>query len=498
MSTFQKMNTLFAKSLLTVAGILLSGLLWYLSNGLNGDFWYLLWVAPLPILLISFHSSTKQIFFFSFLAYLIGRLSWFNYLVTVATLIPAIILTMALPLFFALIMVLTRKMLANTNSWYAVFAFPVFFTAFEWLLIRFSPDGTAASIAYSQSNVLPFIQIASITGILGITFMSTFIPSAIAWAWHFRREKIKLLPLTGIALFLIVSVFLYGFIRINTIPKTDEVTAGLVVLDEKTHNTDKLDFQNELEHSGNYALEISKLSARGAKLAVLPERAMNIHKETDSASVNILTSCAIHNQVGIITGYTNFKKEAPYNSALAINEQGNVTMDYNKIHLVSGLEDKFVPGNTLGLFAFRNFKLGTAICKDLDFPEYIRQYGRAKVVILCVPAWDFVVDDWLHSRMAILRGIENGFSVVRTARLGRLTISDPYGRVNAEANGSKGEATTLVGQVSLHRIDTFYTHYGDWFGWVIIIAAMGFLIYTHVTTKVFGQVKNSPDRLNIL
>jgi apolipoprotein N-acyltransferase len=127
--------------------------------------------------------------------------------------------------------------------------------------------------------------------------------------------------------------------------------------------------------------------------------------------------------------------------------------------------------------------LGTAICKDLDFPEFIKQYGKNKAVVLCVPAWDFVVDDWLHSRMAILRGIENGFSVLRTARLGRLTISDPYGRLHAEANCSNGKATTLVGEISLNRIDTFYTQYGDWFGLVIIISALSFLLLTIIKRR---------------
>jgi apolipoprotein N-acyltransferase len=483
MGTFQKIKTVATKRVLIIASILFSGICWYVSNGLNGDYWYLLWVAPIPILLISFNATAKQTFFISFFAYLIGRLSWFGYLITVATLIPAIIFTLALPLIFAFIIVLTRIMVVKTSSWYAVFAFPVFFTAFEELMIRFSPDGTAASIAYSQSNFLPLIQIASITGILGITFMVTFIPSALAMGWHFRKEKTKLLALIFTASILIVSVFLYGFNRINTIPITEKSTVGLVVLDEKMHKMGNLNFQNELEHTQNYISEISKLATQGAKLIVLPERAINVNKETDSATIEILSTCARQNHISIITGYTNFKNETAHNSALAIDEQGKIIMDYNKTHLVTVLEDEFVPGNKLGLFTFRNFQAGAAICKDLDFPEYIKQYGRNKVVFLCIPAWDFVVDDWLHSRMAILRGVENGFSEVRTARLGRLTISDAYGRLNAEANCSNGKSTNLVGQIALARIDTFYTQHEDWFGLLMIITTISFILLITIKSK---------------
>jgi apolipoprotein N-acyltransferase len=308
------------------------------------------------------------------------------------------------------------------------------------------------------------IQITSITGILGVTFITTFIPSAMAMGWYFRKEKTKLLPLIFIAPILLVLIFLYGFIRINNIPKTDMATVGLVVLDEKMHKMGNLNFQNELEHTKNYALEISKLAAQGAKLIVLPERAINVTRETDSSIICILSTCAKQNHVSIVTGYTNFKNETAHNSALAIDEHGIVTLDYDKVHLVRAMEDEFVGGNKSGIFTFRNSQSGIAICKDLDFPEYIKHYGSSKVTFLCIPAWDFVADGWLHSRMAIMRGVENGFSEVRTARLGRLTISDPFGRVNAEANCSNGKATTLVGQISLYRIDTFYTQYGDWFG----------------------------------
>lgn len=66
-----------------IAAVVLSGLLWYISNGLHGDYWYLLWIAPLPILLVSFESSAKEVFSLSLIANLIGRLSWFSYLVNV-------------------------------------------------------------------------------------------------------------------------------------------------------------------------------------------------------------------------------------------------------------------------------------------------------------------------------------------------------------------------------------------------------------------------------
>jgi len=140
------------------------------------------------------------------------------------------------------------------------------------------------------------------------------------------------------------------------------------------------------------------------------------------------------------------------------------------------LESQFTPGSEIGLFKFCGMPAGTAICKDLDFPDYIKKYGTNKVNFICIPAWDFVVDDWLHSRMAILRGVENGFSEIRVARLGRLTISDYYGRVTSEANCSNGQATALVGKVSTVKKNTFYDRFGSWFEIIIAAAAVYFLL----------------------
>jgi hypothetical protein len=48
--------------------------------------------------------------------------------------------------------------------------------SFEYIVFIFSRDGTAASIGYTQSNYLFLIQIASLTGLLGVSFLISFIP----------------------------------------------------------------------------------------------------------------------------------------------------------------------------------------------------------------------------------------------------------------------------------------------------------------------------------
>ncbi len=120
---------------------------------------------------------------------------------------------------------------------------------------------------------------------------------------------------------------------------------------------------------------------------------------------------------------------------------------------------------------------GVAICKDMDFQQFILGYSKMSPAVLYVPAWDFVQDGWLHARMAILRSVEGGFSLVRNARQGRLTVSDWRGIVIAEANSESGTPTYLLTKISVEPHPTIYARAGDWFGTVCLFAAAGFLFF---------------------
>jgi apolipoprotein N-acyltransferase len=95
--------------------------------------------------------------------------------------------------------------------------------------------------------------------------------------------------------------------------------------------------------------------------------------------------------------------------------------------------------------------------------------------VLLVPAWDFEVDGWLHSRMAILRGVEAGLAVARVARCGRLTLSDDRGRVVAEASAEARDAE-LVGDLPVRDTRTRYAQWGDWFAWLNVAGLLLLLI----------------------
>jgi apolipoprotein N-acyltransferase len=157
---------------------------------------------------------------------------------------------------------------------------------------------------------------------------------------------------------------------------------------------------------------------------------------------------------------------------------------YSKHHLVPVFEDRFTPGTETTLLGTSG--VGLTICKDNDFPALLRQYGARDAQLLLIPAWDFELDGWLHSRMAILRGVESGFAIARSARAGRLTLSDDRGRVLAEASSEQG-AAQLVGSIPLRQTRTVYARFGDWFAWLCVVGLVIVLGLAAVTSPAGGR-----------
>ena len=492
-----------SKKILIPAIILFSGICWYLAFDLSGHFGWLIWIAPAPVLYICSRVSGGQAFVIAFLAFLIGRCSWLSYLLSVLPMAAVIILTLSLPLIFAGIVLLVRMIVRRSSSpLIASLAFPVLWSAFEFLSILTSRDGTFGSLAYTQCNFLPVIQLASLTGILGISFLLCFIPSAIAVSGHYYDRAATtgyLLPVTALSLLLVIG---YGSIRIRNHNNRNEISVGMVALDEHAyrsfllHNNVYTPTPEAVAHITDlYIQQIDSLAGQGARVILLPEKVIPVNDFTDSTITGLFSNAAHRLRVTIIAGYTHAYKDHLENQSLVISPEGTLITNYAKVNLFEGEAlEGFSPGKEPALFDLDGVRSGTAICKDLDFQQYMRRYGREHASILYVPAWDFVADGWLHDRMAILRGVENGYSIVRNARQGRLTISDPYGRVLKEASSEDRKTTDLIGTIQPRDGNTLYSRWGDWFGWIDLVAA-AVLLFFLITGRKKDQFPSKPSTI---
>jgi apolipoprotein N-acyltransferase len=134
---------------------------------------------------------------------------------------------------------------------------------------------------------------------------------------------------------------------------------------------------------------------------------------------------------------------------------------------------------------------GVEICKDMDFPAMLRTDSvRLAPGLMAVPAWDFERDAFAHARMALMRSVENGFSMARAARNGLLTLSDAYGRILAvRASGSDDGFVAVTGEVpaGLQGGRTLYDRIGDAFAWGCLILSATLLVLALVRRRVINS-----------
>jgi apolipoprotein N-acyltransferase len=224
----------------------------------------------------------------------------------------------------------------------------------------------------------------------------------------------------------------------------------------------------------DYAAQAEALAARGAQAIVLPEHLGEVVDPIAASADALFQSLADKTGSTIIVGLSHVSSPEMYNQARVYTPNAPVA-SYNKHHLLPPFESRFTPGAALTLLPERSGTWGVAICKDMDFTQLSREYGKAGAGLMLAPAWDFTLDRFSHGHMAVMRGVESGFSIARAARGGYLTVSDDRGRILAETQSNSALFATLVADVPAVHDTTVYLLLGDWFAW-LVLAALVFML----------------------
>lgn len=455
-----------ATAMLAVA---LSALGWWFGSGLQ-PLWWLTWLAPLPVLLLAPGVRASRAALAAFAAYALGGINQWNYLhgyigLPLATVVsaiagPAIALTLCTLLF--------RHLLLRGRTAAAVLAMPALWVAIEYINTQLSPHGTFGSISYSQMDALPILQLAALTGNWGISFLLLLLPSALAVQFAANARRRTRAAIAASTALLFVAVLGYGSWRLQA-PATSSLRIGLVSL-EKPIRPALHDAPGQAL-AARYVAAIDRLAGAGARVVVIPETSF----ATADSTIPLFAAAAQRNDLVLDAGI-DFKGDphAERNMAMVFEPGSAVPVTYNKHHLIPGFEDHYTAGDSYRMLGGTP-RVGLAICKDMDFHDIGLAYASRHAQLLLVPAWDFSIDGWLHSRMAIMRGVEAGFAVARAARSGRLTLSDDRGRVLAEASSEKHDAE-LVGDLPLRETHTLYGRWGNWFAWLDLAALLALLV----------------------
>jgi len=455
------------KLFLIAVAALVTAALAYFGTGLH-PIWWALWLAPVPVLTIAPRLHGATAFLFSAVAWLIGEMNQWNYVRHVIELpLQITVLFFVVPaVVFGLGVLFVRRFLRRGSVCLAAIAFPVYWVTYEYFSATTSPHGTWGNLAYTQMNCFPVIQIAAITGIWGISFIVFLFAGATAALLSGVGKPRQRGVVAVTAGFVVCAVFVFGMWRLQSNPPAQSVAVTLIAKDVPM--SVYLGSEEEaLKLLGEYAAEIPRTAPTGTQIVVLPEKIGRITETALSAVDSLYSSTASATGTAIVLGLVRKTPSGDFNSSRLYSADGKLEANYDKHHLIPDVEPE-KPGDTRVVLDQPSGRWGLQICKDLDFPALSREYADEGANLLLVPAWDFNLDGWLHSRMAVLRAVENGFVLARSARNGLLTLSDSRGRILAETATTSDRFVSVTGQLNVSRERTFYARTGDWFAWLCV------------------------------
>ena len=460
---------------IAVIAVFASGLAFYFGTGLH-PVWWLTWVAPIPVLVAAARLTRGWTFATAFVAWALGGLNMWSYfrVALEIPLIPVIVFISGPALVFAIVVLAYRRFL-RVSGWRAALIFPTLWVTYEFVSARLSPYSTFGNISYSQMNFLAVLQIASVTGIWGISFCLFLFGATVSVLLSGDRVRgTRGWLAAGTFLWLAVVIGLGGWRLLSQDPTQNTVMVGLVASDLRQNLiTEKPEDTMRLMRS--YLEQAQMLASQGAKVVVIPEKvAVLVDWELPEVDA-IFREVARKTGADIVIGVVHPTNGAKWNEARIYSPTGEIRT-YEKHHMVPQFESNLTVGTSRTEWDESSGRWGIEICKDMDFPQLSREYGRDGTALLIVPAWDFVADGWLHGRMAILRGVESGFTIVRDPKQGILTVSDDTGRVLAERWSGAEAFTTMMAAAPVQHSNTIYSRFGDWFAWLNVATAVWLIV----------------------
>jgi len=401
---------------------------------------------------------------------------------------------------FALPFVADRFLAPRWSGLAATLVFPLAMVAVDYLNARVVPGGSWGSPAYSQYGDLPLVQVASVTGIHGITFLISWAASVGSWAWD--RGFVWDVVGGGVSLYaaILIVILLLGAARLwrgrtgsgagtagepgphairvavlSSLVKTFFVPGEVTrILQGRVAAEEREALRSKMRRLQDWFIEGTAREARaGADLVVWAEVDCMVFKEDESAFLERVRRAASEAGVTIVTGMgvvTLGAARPLENRALLIGADGEIAYNYAKSLLVMGWEAACAqPGD--GRIPVADTPIGriaTAICYEMDFPWYLRQASRSRADLLVAPSNDWPVIKEIHWRMATFRAVENGAPMVRATKSGLSGAVDFCGRVLGIADTTFANVQVMVAHVPVGRVATIYARVGDLFAWVCV------------------------------
>jgi apolipoprotein N-acyltransferase len=383
----------------------------------------------------------------------------------------------------------------------------------------------------SQYQLVPLIQIASVTGVYGVSFLVVWVSLSLFSAGRmiFRRPTLRMAWQGEIILPLAVVVALFGFwfVRING--QNPSGTTLRITLVQPSIPQTLIWNSGEDDKRFRELLALSEQALTNKPdLLIWPESAVPSLDETNYIAI---TNLIRTHHVWLILNAEDavWRPEAKnrddfdvFNAAFLVNPKGRFAPVYHKQKLVvfgeyiplvrwlpfikwfTPITGSFASGDRPVPFEMERrpparhesnadfpnagsetgapsrVKTSTLICFEDMFPELAREYVEDDtdfLVNLTNDGWfGDSAEQWQHAACGVFRAVENGVPLVRCCNNGVTCWIDATGRLREIFRDKTGSvygagAMTIdlpLSQPGEKRVPTFYNQHGDSFGWLCV------------------------------
>ncbi|NIM91744.1 MAG: apolipoprotein N-acyltransferase [Candidatus Aminicenantes bacterium] len=470
---------------------------------------FLGWISLVPLLFILTGKKPKS-------SFLIGLIAGFSHYAILLYWIPHVpahygnlsfglsfLVYLLLVLFLALSWAFFSLIFTKLHRSFPKLSFlaaPLVWISMEYILTYIMTGFPWCLLGYSQFKNLFFIQLASITGIYGLSFFLVLFQSMFVFSMRFRKKT----PFF-IALGLILLIHLGGFLSLKERTPDENTFTAAVIQGNVSSDIywDRISIQEIVELFDRH-LDLSQRSyTEGAGLIIWPEFSVPLcfscteelyryFKERLFKFVKDTNSTLL---LGTNEEKTSQEETQYFNTALGLSPDLSMSK-YYKMHLVPFGEytpykkifffiekvthaiGDITPGTQYSLHSYKGLKYGSPICYEIIFPNQVRKFSKKGANFLVT----ITNDGWYgkssapyqHFAMAVLRAVENRRYLLRAATTGISGIIDPYGRILSQSDMMT--KTYLIGKITPSEKLTFYTRFGDVLPLASLTLALVFLI----------------------
>jgi apolipoprotein N-acyltransferase len=235
--------------------------------------WWLAWFVPGLLLALALRTGSWASRGYVAIAAAIGVTVNVPFFQSVMPPVPLIIVMALQVLLWMLVIGVARRIMLRFESGWSVLALPIIGVAADTALAHFTPDGNWGSLAYTQAEVLPIAQLASLFGVGGVLFLLLLFNGAVGLAVYqaLRPDPAwrGTMPAYTAAAAAFVAAAAFGWWRLQAPDIGKPVSFGIVSIDDFLRDARSEQTERVWQQ---YGAQVAALAAGGAKIVLLPEK----------------------------------------------------------------------------------------------------------------------------------------------------------------------------------------------------------------------------------